>query len=430
MRRPQLLHLWGVLTGAANARGISRRTVSSASVGSPSGYQNKVREHLAHLVRTRQDVSDWLAGRAFPFSKYDAALGYLHRDRRFRQGIDNSVCTYTYDKSGARHTIMHSERPCRINTYGNSLTSCEQVNDGQTWQEVLAAFLGEPIRNYGIGGYSVYLAYLRMKREETVYPAPYIIFNIADDDHYRNLISWQEITNGKNWQHFQPPLPYIIADPASGQFKEITNPCPTRESLYNLCNLDWVYNRFKDDFVLTLRLAQGMEKNPDHEIVQMVQALASEQGMQTRVNYSGDELIKTADSLYTQAAIFASTRIIDQIEQFAIANQKKVLYVLSYGPANVAKRLQGEKRFDQHFVDFLKARKLPYIDLLETHATDYGEFKTSVENYLKRYYIGHYNPQGNVFCASAMLNKLVAMMDPKPAPYSGFYDCSSGRCMA
>jgi hypothetical protein len=369
-----------------------------------------------------------LAGRAFPFSKYDAELGYLHRDRRFKQGMNDSICTYTYDKSGARRTIMYAESPCRINTYGNSFTSCEQVNDGETWQEVLAAFLGEPIRNYGIGGYSLYQAYLRMKREETVCPARYIIFNIFDDDHYRNLISWQEIANGKNWQHFQPPVPYIVANPATGEFKEMKNPCPTPESLYNLCNLDWVYKTFKDDFLLKVRLAQGAGQNPDREIVQMVQALALEQGMHTRVNYSGDDLIKTADSLYTQSAIFASTRVVDQIEQFATTHKKRVLYVLSYGPTNVAKRLQGEKRFDQSFVDFLDARKLSYVDLLETHAADYAEFKTNVKEYLKRYYVGHYNPQGNGFCAFAILNKLVAMLDPKPTPYSGFYDCSSGRC--
>jgi hypothetical protein len=206
------------------------------------------------------------------------------------------------------------------------------------------------------------------------------------------------------------------------------NPCPTPESLYNLCDLDWVYKRFKDDFVLKLRQALGAGQNPDRDIVQMVQALALEQGMQTRVNYSGDDLIKTADSLYTQSAIFASTRVVDQIEQFATTNKKRVLYVLSYGPTNVAKRLQGEKRFDHSFVNFLDASKLPYVDLLEAHAVDHAEFKTNVKDYLKRYYVGHYNPQGNGFCAFAILNKLVAMLDPKPAPYSGFYDCSAGWC--
>jgi len=380
-------------------------------------------------VRTQREVQDWLAGRAFPFGKYDSELGFLHRDRRFKEGIEGSICTYTYDKSGARRTIAHASKPCRINTYGNSFTSCEQVSDGETWQEVVAAFIGEPVRNYGIGGYSVYQAYLRMKREESVHPAQYIIFNIFDDDHYRNQISWQVIRYGKNWQHFQPPLPYIVANPATGQFVEMKNPCPTPESLYNLCNLDWVYQTFKDDFVLKLRLAQEADKHPDPTIAQLIQALAAEQGTPTLVNSNADDLVKAADSLYTRSGIFASMRVVDQIERFATAHKKKVLYVLSYGSGNVAKRLRGEKRFDQSFVEFLGSHKLPYVDLLEAHAADYAQFQCGLEDYFRRYYVpAHYNPRGNVFCAYAMLNKLVSMLGPKPAPYSGSYDCSAGRC--
>jgi hypothetical protein len=420
-----------VLAAAPGLIGSLASGLSGRDEGT-SEYQNGVRQYLTLLIRTKQEVSDWLAGRAFPFAKYDPELGYLHRNRRFRQGMEDSICAYTYDPNGARHTIMHADKPCRINSYGNSFTSCEQVSDGESYQEVLAAFLGEPIRNYGVGGYSVYQAYLRMKREEKLYPAPYVIFNIFDDDHYRNLISWQEIANGKNWQHFQPPMPYVIANPATGQFEETPNPCPTPDSLYNLCNLDWVYKRFKDDFVLKLRLAQeaGKHQHANPALGQMVQTLAAQQGMHTRVNYSGADLIKTADSMYTRAAIFTSTRIVDQIEEFAAANNKKILYVLSYGPANVAKRLLAEKRFDHTFVDFMKTRNLIYVDLLEAHAADYAQFKPDIEDYLARYYVGHYNPRGDFFCASTMLDKLVSMLDPKPAPYAGAYDCNSGTCHA
>ena len=393
-------------------------------------YQSKAREYLARLVRTREEVSDWLASRAFPFAKYDPELGYIHQDRRFKEGTEDSICTYTYDTSGARHTIMHADRPCRINSYGDSVTNCEQVTDGESWQEVLAAFLGEPIRNYGVGGYSVYQAFLRMKREERLYPAKYIILTITDPDHLWNLISWQEITNGKNWQHFQPPVPYVIANPATGQFEEIPNPCPTPESLYNLCNMDWVYERFKDDFVLKVQLAQeaGKEQHSNPAVVQMVHLLASQHGMHSRLNYSGGDLIKTADSIYTRAGIYATTRIVDQIEKFAAEHNKKVLYVLYYSDITIAKRLRREKRFDQSFIDFMQARKLPYVDLLEIHAADYANFNPDLKSYLGRYYNDHAHPKprGYFFFAFAILSKLVSMLDPKPAPFSGFYDCSSG----
>src|SRR5438874_1847598 len=156
----------------------------------PKATEKQVRDYLRPLVLTREDVDLWLKQRAFPFCKYDGELGYLHIDRDFQEGLDGAMCRYRYDKLDARRMFAHAGEPCRINSYGDSFTSCEQVSDGETWQEVLAAHLGEPVRNYGIGGYSVYQAYLRMLREEQRAPARCIIFNVFDDDHARNLHGW------------------------------------------------------------------------------------------------------------------------------------------------------------------------------------------------------------------------------------------------
>lgn len=64
------------------------------------------------------------------------------------------------------------------------------------------------IRNFGIGGWSVYQAYLRMLREEKRKPGKYIIFNIYEDDSYRNLDSWKNIRRRKHPQFIEPTLPY------------------------------------------------------------------------------------------------------------------------------------------------------------------------------------------------------------------------------
>src|SRR5438067_456075 len=141
--RRRFLYLSGLLAPAAHAwsfespQGIP--AWSSETKQTPSQDREAAKPYLAQLVKTKQEVDDWLAGRAFPFSRYDSELGYLHRPRRFKEGIDGTICTYTYDPSDARHTIMYADRPCRINTYGDSFTSCEQVSDGESWQEVLAA---------------------------------------------------------------------------------------------------------------------------------------------------------------------------------------------------------------------------------------------------------------------------------------------------
>ena len=47
-------------------------------------------------------------------------------------------------------------------------------------------------------------------------------------------------------------LPYAEVNIEKETFLEHPNPCPTTESIYNLCNVGWVVNRFKDDFVFNL----------------------------------------------------------------------------------------------------------------------------------------------------------------------------------
>ncbi len=383
----------------------------------------EMREYLKSMVYTRKEVDDWFSGLAFPFSKYDSELGYLLRSARFKDGIDGSMSTYNFNDYGLgpRRMITYADNPCRINTYGNSFTQCCQVSDGETWQEILAAHLCEPIRNFGVGGYSVYQAYLRMKREEMKTPAEYIVFNIYDDDHYRSLVSWQRGRAGARAEQFThhifPTLPHVKVNPATGEFVECKNTCPTPESFYNLCNEAWVYETFKDDFVKKIRWAQGnIKEGTLEESYSTVAGLARTQGIETRVD-SIETMLKALNSMHTKAAIFASMRIVEKIEEFADTNGKKVLYVLSFSSSTIAKKIEDGHRFDQEFVDFLQRKGLPYVDVMEAHMADYAQFKTGIKDYLNRYYIGHYNPLGNFFLAFALKDKLVKMLRPKPTSY-------------
>jgi hypothetical protein len=313
--------------------------------------------------------------------------------------------------------IAHADRPCRINTYGDSFTMCHQVNDGESWQEVLASHLCEPIRNFGIGAWSVYQAYLRMKYEEQRCPANVIILNIYDDDHYRNLDAWRCIRCSADVRFLCPPLPHLQVNLDTGDCIEHPNPCPTAKSLYNLCDLDWVVNRFKEDFVLQIELAHANSRNnnPD-QAYKAVMDLVRTHGINTRVDRS-ITASASARELHTRAALAASMKIVEWTEAFAKKHGKKVLYVLSFNARNVARRIREGTRFDQPFVDFLQKKHLPYVDLMDAHVQDFAQFKVDVKTYLRRYYIGHYNPLGNHFTAFAIKDKLVALLDPKPAAY-------------
>ena len=289
--------------------------------------------------------------------------------------------------------IAFADRKCRINTYGDSFTNCDQVNDNQTWQEAVAGRIGEPVRNYGVSSFSVYQAYLRMLREEMNTPADYIVFNIFDDDHQRNLSGWQRINFLRNTYLAQPAVPSLRVDPRSGTLVESPNPCPTPESIYNLCDPEWVCSEFGDEFMLDMRI----------EYID-------------RGGGVGDSLARfaIAHPPLREAGLWASMRIIEKAEEFAASNGKTILWVLSYNFTTVAQTLREGTRFDQDFIDFLQRNRLPYVDLMEAHQADFAGFSGDIDEYLKQYYIGHYNAAGNVFTASAVVDKLVEMLHPAP----------------
>ena len=199
---------------------------------------------------------------------------------------------------------------------------------------------------------------------------------------------------------------------------ELENPCPTPESLYNRSDLDWLYETFKDDFRLKILLARkNVEANTPEKSYAEINELAVQHGMRGGVD-NPQALLQTAETLFTKTALFASMRIVENIEEFAAAKGKKVLYVLSYVARHLAQTLREGSRFDQEFVDFLQKKKLPYVDLLEAHQAEFTQFNTSVEDYLNRYYIGHYNPWGNFFQALAIKSPLVQTLNPKPISYT------------
>ena len=56
-------------------------------------------------------------------------------------------------------------------------------------------------------------------------------------------------------------------------------------------------------------------------------------------------------------------------------------------------------RYDQEIVDFLKENDFNYFDINLIHVEDFKSFNLSVNDYIRRYFIGHYNPIGNHYFA-------------------------------
>ena len=385
----------------------------------------RIRGFLDRLLYTPESVNDWIEGRGTNYinERYEGQLGWVPAPGRYAHGVDGSVTTYGYDRSGARRMIQHRGEPCRINTYGNSFTHCDQVNDGETWQEALAAHLGEPVRNWGVSGQSVYQMYVRMKRQEQSHPGRLLIVNIYSDDHHRNLYAWSSLRLMTRHPDViregihRPTMPFVEVDLADGTITERENPCPTGESLMRLSDPDWVYDSFKDHFpvrVVVARAALG-RRSPETNHADIEQ-IARDFGLTLPAD--SRDPAASLEALYVEAALFASMMIVDLMEELAGADGKHILYVLSHTEKHLGSALSDGSRTDRPFVDFLDERGLPYVDLMGVHREEFSRLDLSVPDYLRRYYNAHYNPLGNHFTAFAIKDLVVGLLEPKPPAYA------------
>jgi hypothetical protein len=357
--------------------------------------------YLRSFMPSREEVERFLSREVFadPVRNnagwtYDAGLGWVLKDSCRDDGIAGSRTFYRYEPGGARVRINAADRPCRMHAYGNSFTHCDQVSDGETWEEYLAAHLREPVMNFGVGGYGVYQAFLRMRRQEAIEPARYVILNIWHDDHFRNLDSWRAIRFG-----YRTPcgftLPHLAVDPEAGTVEERPNLCPTAQDVFGLCDPGFVLRTFGHDPAL----GDMLREHGDAGI-------------------GGAYFHPSAMSpSHIGAALLASRRIVEWAERECAERGQQLLIMLSHGSEIVREELAGLPRWDAEFVDWVRKRPGFLLDLRDVHRNEFASTKLTPDGYLDRYYNGHYAPAGNQFTAEALRPLLADRLDPRPEPY-------------
>lgn len=381
-------------------------------------------EHVRNSVLTKEEVDVFLSDEEPSWAKFDPEVGYTLGHFMPHDGMDNSLTISTSAPNGTRTSAIYADRPCRINTYGNSFTQCHQVSDHETWQEYLAAHLGEPIRNYGMGGFGVYQAYRRMRRTEiTDDGAEYVMLYIWGDDHYRSLLRCRHVLT-LGWHHAHKQLggrmfhgnfwSNIEMDLENGQFVERDSMLPTPESLYRMTDPDFMVEALADDLMLQMRLfCKGFTEDVDEEILNQLAAHLRCDGL---TGGSIEERRKQVTEMSTAYAFAATRHIIELAETFTAQNGKKLMIVL-FCPTVTRQLINTGERYDRRIVDFLEEREARYFDMNPVHVEDYKSFNLPLEEYMNRYFAGHYSPKGNHFFAFAIKDAVVDWLDPKPITY-------------
>ncbi len=387
----------------------------------------KLAEYIADFTCDKSYIDLFLDETAPNWATFDPELGYVLKSCSMRDGIDNSYTMGTYLPGGERRTLLYADAPCRINTYGDSFTQCHQVSDAETWQEYLAGHLGEPVRNFGVGGYGVWQAYRRLLRHEARedQAAEYLIFNIFSDDHLRSIDRWRwirirdfrtEIREVTPHYFHATPWTCLRMDPDTLRFRVLPSLCPRREDLYRLCDREYLYEQFARDPVVHLEQAKnGGEYDPA-----ILRELADMLELPVDLSDSG-RAAQSAALLHNTYALRSTEYILEELKQYCAAQGKKLLLVLSYSAPDMATGLLGEPRFDSRLLEYLRENAFSVVDLIAEHKAEFDTYRLDAAAYLKKYYIngfGHYGPSGNHFCAYRVKDPLVKMLEPKPFPYA------------
>jgi len=376
-------------------------------------------QYLKESAVSREVIDRFLQGPSW--AQFDPELGYILGNYLPSDGMDNSATLSTVQTNGARTSFVYAARKCRINTYGDSFTQCHQVSDGETWQEYLAGHLGEPIRNFGMGGYGVYQTFRRMVREErTDHGAEYLIFYVWGDDHIRSLLRCRHAIIFRWWDHQGGRMfhnnfwPNLELDLQTGRFVEKENLLPTRASLYQMTDPQWMVEHLKDDLALQLfAFKQGLIRDLDRKPIGELAAL-----LDFSMDWSRESALPSqAGELLDRFSLRATRFVLEKAQEFARQNRKKLLVVLFDPYRAMAEMRRSGSRYDQEIVEYLAREKFDYFDMNEVHLRDSKKFNLPYEEYLKQYFIGHYNPRGNHFFAYSIKDMVVQWLDPKPITY-------------
>ena len=353
------------------------------------------------------------------WAKFDPELGYVPSDSVQRDGVDGSRTVYRYGAAGERKMINYADRACRVNTYGNSFTQCHQVSDGETWQEHLAAHLGEPIRNFGVGGYGVFQAFSRLRRmEQTAVQTPYLIFNIFDDDHRRTIMPWRGfVTNYQRTSemYHANPWTHLRVNLDSGRWEEMPSACPTTAALRELVSYERARAIVADhEIIHLLAMSEGVTDVPQDRVRRLADW--------AKVPFDFTDVTSrrgSAEKLGEAVARASTVHVMEKLVSLAQQQKKKLMVVFSYGTRAAQRACEGAPKLpaDVALLQWLKERGIPTMDAFDAHVADFAQFRISAADYIKRLYNGHYTPAGNQFFAFALKKSVVDWLDPKPLAY-------------
>ena len=140
-----------------------------------------------------------------------------------------------------------------VSVYGNSFAFCDEVNDNETWPYYLSEELKSSVLNFGVGGYGIDQAILRLEKKiNQGVNTPITILCIYEEDINRCFNIFRPLIAGElTWKLFKPRFIH-----ENNNLKLIHNP------LYDIVRDDFAeltiekMNKYDDWFIVQNNLAK------------------------------------------------------------------------------------------------------------------------------------------------------------------------------
>jgi hypothetical protein len=140
----------------------------------------------------------------FKKNNYNYYLGWDKKPQKKNYDIlDNKKIFYSIDKKGFRFS-NNKKKKNTIVTFGDSYTFGRQVNDNETWQELICNKKKIFISNYGVGNYGLDQAYLKYKKTKLSKNTKIVIFGIVPETICRIQSCWKNYLEFGNIHGFKP----------------------------------------------------------------------------------------------------------------------------------------------------------------------------------------------------------------------------------
>ena len=274
-----------------------------------------------------------------------------------------------------------------------------------------------------MGGFGVYQAYRRLvRRERTDKDSKYVILYMWGDDYVRSLFRCRYVTYYKTWNDYGGTMFHgnfwsnIEMDLDGGKLVEKENRISKKEDVYKMADPEFMYDNLKDDLMVQLHLLSSNMVNKDVDTVGL-NKLAKILELPEIDFTDTEKMQQTAAALKNKYSFEATKYILRKTKEFCVLNGKDLL-VIHFDPYGVFRPMVcGEARYDQEVIDFIVQNEFRFFDMNEVHLKDFKKFNLSLDEYMDRYFIGHYNPSGNHFFAYSLKDTIIDWLDPKPITY-------------